>query len=362
MNINEYIANALSIDKINLTKIPNTKNDCYKVTTANGLSVFIKIFKDNVSFENEARILPFLSSRHLKSLSFKVPVIRKVLNLDGLNILISDFISGNSARDILLNSSGGENAVCKRMIVATAEIHSHFLRNQDVLSSQLHNTNLRSISSIQSRLDTLIHQEGKNILSSTEINKIIQLLDSFFYVLTEISGDFPFDYYKDANPANWIFEANTDQLFAVDFEGNRILPFFVDLINIMEYAKSYLSTIEKTELINCYISTREKLVPGWRKSISNYNLQVLYCLFSIYRHHEQLLHRIRDFEKSGFGEHRKFHLDGFHYHLQRFKDNSRLVELLLESTPVEKIKLSKDIAGVFTIYSNAMHRTLNKVS
>lgn len=360
MSISRRLSSALSLNNSKLTKVPNTKNECFIAITSEGSPVFIKAFEDEVSAFNEFSLLNFLTDKHFGALTFRVPTVRDFLKVEGHHVIVTEFITGNTAREILLNSSQDTYTTCSRLVFATAEIHSSLSRDLDTLLHLPHAHAFQSAQDIQVRLEKLIYQEGKNVLTPTEMKRIPQLQEVFFNIISREGNGFPCDYYKDSNPANWMFTSVSNQLIAVDFEGNRQLPFWVDLINILEYTKDYLSAMEKQDLIDYYIEIREKLTPNWRISIADYNLQTMYCLFGLYRHHEQMLHRIRDLVKSNSDKDKTFHLDGFFYHLSRILNNLDVVKVLPALSDVEKQNLVSDISEIYNIYAKAINRTVNK--
>ncbi len=133
MNLSRRLSSALSLNNSKLTKVLNTKNECFIAKTSEGSSVFIKVFEDEVSAFNEFSLLNFLTGKHFEALSFRVPTIRDFLVVESHHVIVTEFIAGDTAREILFNSSGDVYTTCGRLVFATAEIHSSLSRNLDIL-------------------------------------------------------------------------------------------------------------------------------------------------------------------------------------------------------------------------------------
>jgi hypothetical protein len=360
MNPSQSLLEALFQGKSRLTRIPNTKNDCFNATSSKGSKIFLKVFKDEQSAFNEFRLLRFLKDKHSQASSFRVPAILDFLDVERHYVIVSEFIAGHTVREILMSTSENAFSICGRMVYATAEIHSSLSGNSDISLPVPRGHTFHAAQDIQPRLETLIYQEGSNVLTTAEIQRILQLQDRFLGIIAREGNGFPCDYYKDSNPANWILRSTSNELIAVDFEGNRQLPFWVDLINILEYAKDYLGIAEKQMLVDYYIEIREKLLPNWGAHLQNFDLQTMYCLFGVYRHHEQMLHRIRDLARSISNADKNFHLNGLFYHLSRLNDNLEIIRALSTLSETEKQDLRKDISEIYNTYTHAIYRTLRK--
>jgi len=338
-------------------RVLNTKNECLKFISAKGRPIFVKVFRDGESAFNELKALRFLTNKKSKKLSFCVPVVLDFLKVEKKHIIVSEFVEGETIREILLRDNEDVQEVCRRMVYATAEIHASLSEDLEFSLHGSKGSSFQIEQDVQARLEALISHEGKYVLTESEIKRVLELQSCIFYIISKQAEGFPNDYYKDANPANWILANNSSKLVAVDFEGNRQVPCWVDLINILEYAKDYISTARKEALVKYYIEIREELLPAWQNKINNYDLKTMYYLFGVYRHHEQLLHRARDLTISTSDADKLFHFNGFFYHLDRMKINSDALMTLSTLSFTEKQNLEKDIYETHDIYFKALQRT-----
>jgi hypothetical protein len=163
------------------------------------------------------------------------------------------------------------------------------------------------------RLLRLLAAEGA--FSAAVLTRLREEVAPLFEALSAAAEGVPCDPYKDANPANWILAEGGARLVAVDFESDRRLPFLVDFINATEYAGLNLDDGQRRDLLALYLRVRGGLDTSWRRAVRDYELPLLAGLFGLYRHQEQMLHRLRDLGAAG-GCHHRWHARAFRYHLR----------------------------------------------
>jgi len=305
-------------------KFSSTKNLCYTLASnQEGKSLFMKISPDIASAKVEYDVLCYLADVLIQAKNtlydaFLVPKVYSYQLVGSLGQLVCEYIPGLTGRDLVSKINAETYNIAYQMIQATAQIHSAVSLSK-LFSEDSIKRAFGSWCDCRTRLHQLLQSEGGKMLLPKEILDIEELLEPYFDILFEKARDFPCDYYKDANPANWLFPNSKRKVYAVDFENRRFLPFFVDVLNITEYGRPYLSSQEKSELFKCYLNARISLDPTWGKTLRNYELQSLMCLFGIYRHQEQMLHRLRDLNSNGADK--DWNIRGFVFHLDYMRSS-----------------------------------------
>jgi len=312
-----------------IKEIPDTKNNCYIISSDHSDLCFLKVFTNHTSAQVEYSLINYLWEYTTQlnvnnKFEFSVPQILELLENEQNIGLVYKYVNGKTASQLLFESNNNPFYICNKLIKATAQIHWLISSNRKIIGlNPITPIYFSPSNDCQKRLEDLLILEGKEILSVSQLTCLLDLQSAFFDILYQKADGFPCDYYKDANPANWIFQARNEKIVAVDFEGDRSVPFFVDLINILEYAANYLDVDQKSTLINKYIKMRIKLEPNLKPILEQYNLDLLLSLFGIYRHQEQMAHRLRDIKAQE--KTREWHIQGFQYHLKAFSIHIQLI-------------------------------------
>ncbi len=101
----------------------------------------------------------------------------------------------------------------------------------------------------------LVDTEGNPLIPPDTQGKIITLYNPINDNLAKLKTR---SYYKDANPGNSV-KTPEGKLVAVDFEGDKLLPIFLDLVSLLEFEGVYLGRAEVLNLLDRYILNDIKL-------------------------------------------------------------------------------------------------------
>jgi hypothetical protein len=327
-----------------LRRLPDTKHRCYQFAAPLG-SLFLKVHRNPSGGIIECRAIRQLRKSLAASggsQDLRLPHAYCGFTIGRSSGFISDWIEGRTAADHLFGGGEAPFSLSTRMLLATCRIH-HAFKDRDPVTPQ---------SDCEHRLSELLNVEGRHVFSPDDLQCLRSRLTVFCATLNNYARGFPTDYYKDSNPANWIVTSQ-HLLAAVDFESQRRLPFLVDLLNVTEYAGDYLTTPEKNRLLDIYMRARRRLDPAWGTAVAGYNIRLLLALFGVYRHQEQMLHRIRDLVAGqGRRAHPSWHKRALHYHLRA----GRFHVLALHDLAAQK-DLSRTLAAandMLNIYEQAI--------
>jgi hypothetical protein len=335
-------------------QIRDAKNCCFRLDHDHNKSLFLKVYSNRRAAESEYQAMSFLNSwqmddRPLHDPVFRVPRITDFINFDDKNALICEFIEGDTVKQILGKHFLRPLDLYSRMVIAVAHIHE--LMTSFLLPGVHSLYEFHPINDCQQRLMQLIVDEGKETFTPSEIEQIFGLQQVYFSIFDEMAEPCPCDYYKDANPANWLWDCQ-QQLVAIDFESQRFVPFYIDFFNIVEYACNYLSEQDQTMLLKLYHRERLRLNPHWAITSDDCEQAVTQTFFAIYRHQEQMLHRLRDLSKPEVA----FPLwqrEAYLYHLEKYNLHAiRIMSML----PDFKKLLQPEFECISFIYRSAFLR------
>lgn len=351
----ELIGKGYSIDRI----ILGTKNLCYSIISPNQEKLFLKCHRDLDLALTEMRFLQIVSilihnDVPSEESRLRVPEVLDIIECSDCTGLICQFIEGENVKDLILSSSNQAYQTCSRLIFGVAQIHQWVSSYADDLFPNKTSRVFGEQNDCRSRTGILLHEESRGFLQPEEITSVQMLLSSYFQMLYDVGKGFPCDFYKDANPTNWILQTdNGHSLIAVDFETKRILPCIVDILNITEFGSHYLTKPQRHDLLRLYIDYRASLDQDWGKCAQRFDVKMLYNLFGIYRHHEQLLHRLRDLKRFGF-QGSSWHRSAFCYHKSMMVENARAIYEFIPTHQARQVLSEMDTISV--IYESALAR------
>ena len=138
------------------------------------------------------------------------------------------------------------------------------------------------------RINSVFIDQSREHGTSYDVNEISRLLQNY-YVIDDHLIVLERDFYKDANPMNWIDSRLGIQ--AIDFEGDKLLPCQLDLVSLFEFGENYISRVELDKALEKYVKQKEKLT---RKSIDMDEFKLSYHYAAVQRHIELAGYRTRD--------------------------------------------------------------------
>ncbi|MBS1267220.1 MAG: Protein TolB [Candidatus Woesearchaeota archaeon] len=144
--------------------------------------------------------------------------------------------------------------------------------------------------------------------------------------------------YKDSNLRNWVVN-KSKELGAIDFEGLRLMPTQLELVNILEFVNCFNDDQVK-EFLNDYVGFVET---ESGKQFDFENFYLLYRQAAVQRHLELIGYRARDFSKSKDMQNQSeqaYHFerarDHVNFLINESKENKNLEQILLDLESIEQ--------------------------